>query len=557
MKNKRFTILSSLILLSLCSCNIRGAEKSPNDSTSDKTTTNNTDNVTTDNITTDKVSTDNKVTTDKITDKTTTTDSSSSATYKKLTSDFTQQDYSALTYYPYMPSTGEINVLVIPVDVSDYKSNATEKVRTDLQKAMFGKSEDTGWESLTSYYEKSSHGALKINGKVTDWYNPNLSSKQMANKNTNDDYTDKLLSDAVSWYKSKYNDDCTQYDNNKDGYIDGVFLIYSAYDAVTGEELGETLDENLFWAYTTMDYNAEPNLKSPNGGYYFWASYDFLYEGYGTSKVDSHTFVHETGHMLSLTDYYSYTTKDKNGYNTYSPMGGVDMMDYNICEQDCYSKFVLGWNEPYYVDKEGEITINSAATSLDSILIPTKKADVTNSYDEYVMLELFSPSLGLNEKDLREGYGNYTPEGKLNKEGVRAYHVDNRVCTFKDVDSNENPINPKYADLKNIDENNYYVVAHENSVTGYNNGDSGFTLNYMNENYRNVTQLSKSNRVFAKNGYTFENQDMFYKGESFNATKFANQFPNKTKMNNGSELAYNFTVVDIKDHQATIRFTKN
>ena len=264
--------------------------------------------------------------------------------------------------------------------------------------------------------------------------------------------------------------------------------------------------------------------------------------------------------MLGLDDYYSYdydySTRTRTG-NADTPVGGVDMMDYNICEQNCYSKFVLGWNEPYYVDKEGEITINSAATSLDSILIPTKKGDVTNSYDEYVMLELFSPSLGLNEKDLREGYGNYTPEGKLNKEGVRVYHVDNRVCTFKDVDSNDDPINPKYADLKNIDENNYYVVAHENSVTGYYNSESGVSLNYMNENYRNVTQLSKSNRVFAKNGYTFENQDMFYQGESFDAAKFANQFPNRTKMNNGSELAYNFTVVDIKDHQATIRFTKN
>ena len=124
MKNKRFTIRSSLILLSLCSCNIRGAETSPNDSTSDKTTTKNTDTITNDNVTTDKFSTEDKVTSDKVIDNTT-TDNASSATYKKLKSDFTQQDYSALTNYPYMPSTGEINVLVIPVVVSDYKSNAT------------------------------------------------------------------------------------------------------------------------------------------------------------------------------------------------------------------------------------------------------------------------------------------------------------------------------------------------------------------------------------------------------------------------------------------------
>lgn len=556
MKNKHFTILSSLMLLSLCSCSIRGAETSPNDSTSDKTTTNNTDTITTDNITTDKVSTEGKVTSDKVTDKAT-TDSTSSATYNKLKSDFTQQDYSTLTYYPYTPSSGEINVLVIPVVVSDYKVNATEKVRSDLQKAMFGKAEDTGWESLASYYEKSSHGALKISGTVTDWYNPNLTAGEMADKDANGTYTNTLLSDAVSWYKTKYNDDCTKYDNNKDGFIDGVFLIYSCYDYATGEGYGDILDENLFWAYTTMDYEAEGNIKSPNGGYYFWASYDFLYEGYGQSKVDSHTFVHETGHMLSLTDYYSYTTKDRNGSQIYSPMGGVDMMDYNICEQDCFSKFVLGWNEPYYIDKEGEITISTAANSLDCVLIPTKKGAVTNSYDEYVMLELFSPSLGLNQKDLKEGYGNYEPNGKLTKEGVRAYHVDNRICTFTQVDKDENPINPQYANLSNINNNAYYVVAHDNSVTGYYDGQSGVTFNYMNEDYRVITQLSKNNRVFAKNGYTFENQDMFYAGDSFNTTTFAKQFPNGTKMNNNSELAYNFTVTEIKDHKATIRFTKN
>lgn len=535
MKNKSVTILSLLLLVTLAGCN----------SKIDSTTNNTTEETSTSTDSGKSESSSSAAASDK--------QSETSSSYNKLDANFTQQDYSQISDYPYMPSTGEINVLVIPVVVSDYKTNATYKVRNDLEKTMFGDSEDTGWESLSSYYEKSSHGALKIKGTVSDWYDPGLTSDQMEKKDTNNDYSTTLMKNAVSWYKKKYNDDCTQYDNNHDGYIDGVFLIYSAYDYYTGYSYDKELDSSLFWAYTTMDYDATSNLSSPNGGYYFWASFDFMYEGYGEDALDAHTFIHETGHMLSLTDYYSYTSKDRNGTSTYSPMGGVDMMDYNICDQDCFSKFVLGWNTPYYIDHEGDITISTAAESLDCILIPTKKADVKNSFDEYVMLELFSPSLGLNEKDLITGYGNYEVDGSLTKEGIRAYHVDNRVCKFKEMDASD----VSYADLSNLQDDYYYVIAHDNSPTGYYNGEANSTFNYMNPDYRVITQLSKSNRAFAKNGYKFEDQDMYYAGDSFDFANAKAQFPNKTAMNNGSELAYNFTVTEIKDHKATIHFSKN
>lgn len=538
MKNKSITMLSLMLLVTLAGCN-SGADSTTGNTiipTSENTESGNSEST---------ASSSSSASSDKKSD--------SEASYNKLVSNFTQQDYSELADLPYTPSTGEINVLVIPVIVSDYKDNATDKVRSDIEKAMFGKSEDTGWESLSSYYEKSSHGALKINGTVSDWYNPNLTASQMAKKNTDGEYSTRLMKEAVSWYKSKYNDDCTQYDNNHDGYIDGVFLIYSAYDYYTGETYGKDIDSELFWAYTTMDYEATSNLSSPNGGYYFWASYDFLYEGYGSNSIDAHTFIHETGHMLSLTDYYSYTTKDKNGYSIYSPLGGVDMMDYNVCEQDCFSKFVLGWNTPYYIDHEGDITISTAAESLDCILIPTKGGDVKSSFDEYVMLELFSPDLGLNEMDLTNGYGNYEADGSLTKEGIRAYHVDNRICKFKDATSYSDAT---YADLDNIQDDYYYIIAHENSPAGYYYGEYT-TLNYLNPDYRIITQLSKSNRCFDKNGYMFSDQDMYFEGDSFNFADSKVQFPNKTVMNNGSELAYNFTVTEIKDHTATIHFSKN
>ncbi len=478
--------------------------------------------------------------------------------YRKLKSSVSQQDYSSLTGYPYTPSTGDINVLVIPVVVSDYKSNATEKIRSDIQKTLFGESSETGWESMSSYYRKSSHGALNFKGIVSDWYDPNLSSTEMTEKDDGSgEYSTELFRNAITWYKTKYKTDCKEFDNNKDGFIDGVFLIYSADDFNTAQYKGESLDESLFWAYTTMDYEAEGSLTSPEGGYYFWASYDFMYEGYGTKELDAHTFIHETGHMLSLDDYYSYTTQDKYGSKGYSPMGAVDMMDNNIIEQDCYSKFVLGWNEPYYIDKEGTIEIESAATSGDCVLIPTKKKDVTSAYDEYVMLELFSPSLGLNQQDLEEGYGSYNYGVTLKTEGIRAYHVDSRICSFTDVDEDYNPVSPQYDDLKKTDDNHYYIVAHSNSPKGYYDGESGVSLNYMNPNYRLITQLSASGRSFRNHDYYLTDNDLYHQGSSMNKINLSSQLVNKTSMNNGTELAYSFRVDKISDHKATITFMKN
>lgn len=478
--------------------------------------------------------------------------------YSKIGSAITQQDYAELTGYPYLPSTGDINVLVIPIVVSDYKQNATEKVRSDIQKTLFGESAETGWESLASYYRKSSHGALNLNGTVSDWYNPNLSSSEMAAlEEENGEYSTSLMRDALAWYKTKYSTDCKEFDNNKDGYIDGIFLIYSADDFNTAENKGDYLDENLFWAYTTMDYDAEGSLSSPEGGYYFWASYDFMYEGYGKNDLDGHTFIHETGHMLGLDDYYSYTTQDRNRMKIYSPLGAVDMMDNNIVEQDCYSKFVLGWSEPYYIDKEGTLTIESAATSTDCILIPTKKNAVNSAYDEYVMLELFSPSLGLNRQDMEEGYSNYEYGLTLKNEGVRAYHVDSRVCSFQNVDEDYNPISPKYDDLSKTDEDHYYIVAHTNTPSGYYGGEKSSSFNYMSPNYRLITQLSSSGRSFRNHDYYLTDSDLFHQGSSLSEDTLSKQLVNKTTMNNGTELAYSFHVDSIKDHKATITFTRN
>ncbi|MBR2958465.1 MAG: hypothetical protein IKC19_02385, partial [Bacteroidales bacterium] len=82
----------------------------------------------------------------------------------------TLQQYGDLNGMTYgLPSIGNSKALVIPVSFIDYK--APIMMKSDLEKAFFGSSSDTGWESLSSYYYKSSYGKLNITGTVLDVYN--------------------------------------------------------------------------------------------------------------------------------------------------------------------------------------------------------------------------------------------------------------------------------------------------------------------------------------------------------------------------------------------------
>ena len=61
-------------------------------------------------------------------------------------------------------------------------------------------------------------------------------------------------------------------------------------------------------------------------------SYDFC-RGLGISSLDkdgdAHTAIHETGHMLGLSDYYATTT---DGDTSYNAVGTYDMMSANFLD---------------------------------------------------------------------------------------------------------------------------------------------------------------------------------------------------------------------------------
>ena len=90
--------------------------------------------------------------------------SSSIASYPAY---FKPEGYKILSdiYKGVMPSTGDVNVLVIPIDFYDYPRENVTVSLMDLHLTFFGKDDEVEWESVSSYYYKSSYGKLNISGQ--------------------------------------------------------------------------------------------------------------------------------------------------------------------------------------------------------------------------------------------------------------------------------------------------------------------------------------------------------------------------------------------------------
>ncbi|MCQ3035747.1 MAG: Ig-like domain-containing protein, partial [Bacilli bacterium] len=245
-----------------------------------------------------------------------------------------------------IPSKGNPKMIVVPVYLSDSANYVPESrkasVRADIEKAYFGTNEETGWRSVKTYYEEESFGRLHLDGVVTDWYNYNLSSK-----NVGQDQTTQIVSSVASWFKQNNPSTYKDYDTNGDGYLDAIVLIYAAPDYSTSGSSNDNL-----WAYCYWMQQNPGTATNPVPNVFFWASYDFMYSrsdtnsgGYGggdTShcNIDTHTFIHEMGHIFGLNDYYDYN-------KGYSASGGFSMQDYNVGGHDPFSKMALDWIEPY------------------------------------------------------------------------------------------------------------------------------------------------------------------------------------------------------------------
>jgi M6 family metalloprotease-like protein len=291
-----------------------------------------------------------------------------------------------------LPKSGNPQLLVLPVDFSSRPGTASEKQKIEL--AFFGESSQTGWESVKSFYEKSSYGALSLSGTVMNWYRAKNTPTYYESRR-NGDGDQLLIKEALTYHAQHH--DLSIYDSDDDGYIDAIYIIYSIdYDD----------SSDLWWAYQYW-YEGEEKYDGVEAYYYVFASLDFINEG--NFGINAKTYIHETGHLLGLDDYYdyNYNSGPKGG------LGGADMMDSTIGDHASISKLLLGWINPYITTGDTTITIDSFSSSGDAIIVIPSWNDTI--FDEYFIIDFYTPT-DLNEQDKM-----------FEVSGVRIYHINAKV----------------------------------------------------------------------------------------------------------------------------------
>ena len=437
--------------------------------------------------------------------------------------------------FPTMPSKGDAAVLVIPIwftdsgnfinpnKSDDNGSNQSQQVLEDLETAIFGENDEVPWRSLKTYYREESYGALNIVGKVSNWYDVDYASTTYSHHDTN---ISNLAASAVKWYfDNNPSESRSDYDKNGDGKIDSLLLYYGTnYHCF--RDNGQPQAAN--WVRRT---NSTGDSYISN---YAWMSFGSIYDIDGlktsmTGQLDAqdlsllhglatNTLIHEVGHCLGLNDYYDKTM-------TSEPVGVLNMQSSDAGGHDAYSVMALGWAKPYVFSRnhssssnEISITINDLQSSGDMILLTPSWSDVNETFDEYMLLELYTPT-GLNRKDALR-----TDVNNAKVPGIRLWHVNAKLGS-----------------------NNRHL--YDNTSTGGTNYDLLHLIrNDVNKDYRSLSRLS--------------DVDLFKEGESFDMSTFKSQFYNHDgKLDNGLNLGWKFEVTKINQDSygnasATIKLIK-
>jgi M6 family metalloprotease-like protein len=296
-----------------------------------------------------------------------------------------------------LPASGTPKVLVLLVDFPDYP-HYTNQTQADVYSKFFGSgdSDQAPYESLRNFYQRSSYNQLTIQGDVLGWYTA---------QNDRQYYEDlgpglgreTLIKEALETFNAQGHD-FSQYDNDGNGTIDSLFIKW------TGPDTGWA---GFWWAYQASWYaDTSYRIDGKAMGKYVWSWISNPEGGLYQPKVD----IHETGHLLGLPDLYDYSSSvgPKGG------VGGLDMMDSNWGDHNCFSKFMLGWLTPTTVSSGSQIlSLNPSGTSQDCVLIMPGITPGT-IFAEFFMAQYRKRSTG------NDPYG-YPTDGCL------IWHIDSRL----------------------------------------------------------------------------------------------------------------------------------
>ena len=304
-----------------------------------------------------------------------------------------------------IPSVGTPKVLVVPVDFPNRRFANPTAVKTNIDIAFNGEA-TTSFQSLNSFYKTSSFNKLDLTGDVLDIFTTSLNDSYYENLADGVGNT-TIINEIMSFYDGVI--DFTEYDYNQDGYLDGLYMIYNH---------PEEGWDSFWWAYL-WSYFGSSRFDGVLTTAYIWMPYEFVVVN---NRIDALTFIHETGHMLGIEDFYDYAEADGSG-NEFG-LGGADMMDGNSGDHNPWSKMILGWIDPLIIDTSMSVDLLPYISTGEALII-TEKWNGT-LFDEYIVAMYYTPT------GLYRGQNDYFFDGQ---KGLVLYHVDARLGRTAKVNS--------------------------------------------------------------------------------------------------------------------------
>jgi len=258
------------------------------------------------------------------------------------------------------PTTGSRNLVCILIG---FKDKAFAKTQADFDN-LFNQistkyTTDGAYGSVKDYYLENSWNQFTITTTVAG---PYTAANNMAYYGANDSYGNDvnpsaLVTEAVTLANPDVN--YANFDNDADGNVDGVYIIYAGY----GEEAGG--GDTTIWAHAssissvTLDgkkiskYSCSAELRSSSGT--------------GIARIG--VICHEFGHVLGAPDYYdtNYATGGQ-----YTGTGQWDMMangSWNLggarpAHHNGYTKWhYYGWMTPTLINSYQVVTMANIETN--------------------------------------------------------------------------------------------------------------------------------------------------------------------------------------------------
>ena len=410
-----------------------------------------------------------------------------------------------------IPTKGDRKLLVVPISFKDSDKTNQDNKTIFLQNAFFGANDHTNYYSVAGYYNASSYGQLKITGKVAPWYNLDMTSSELLSMSQS--YMTKssmVVAKAVDWLKTLNDFDVSQYDTDGDDCIDGVYAIYDhPYNDKNNKD-------HLFWAYTHYTFQGENSLnnEAPYLNGYSWTSINTVLQKDNRSYTNY--LIHETGHLLGLTDYYNTKYSEDGSDYHFQPTGCFDMMDYNIGDHSSFSKYLFKWTSPMVVKSNvsGTIKLKPFTTSGEYILVPSEKYNNT-PFSEYLLIEFFAPT-GINKftgaYSYTDSHGNTGIYKYPQYYGLKIYHVNATLGYYK----------------RTLNSNLICTVDDPNAETKIGSDVVGLDFAYSNTIKDSdvgrvpalVHLLESSGKNTFKDYIPANNETLFRTGDDFGITKF-------------------------------------